>query len=142
MTTMTIIEKCRERFQEIPELQKKYSHTEESTRVNDWKLKNLEKEYALLSKLLGVIEENEEELPEPVLFRTSNFLKEERLNAYASVPDVRKLCTGKHDLFVVSEYIEGKRPTDIAKTLDISVARVLDVLDNVKRRCLWSDKKS
>lgn len=48
----------------------------------------------------------------------------------------------KHDLFVGSEYIEGKRPTHIAKTLGISVAHILEVLDNVKRRCLWPDKKS
>lgn len=59
MTTMTIIQKCRERFDEIPELQDNLSQTEECARVNCFRLENLRKEQALLSKILKVIDENE-----------------------------------------------------------------------------------
>lgn len=140
MTTMTIIQKCRERFDEIPELQAKLSKTEESARVNCFRLENLRKERALLAKILKVIDENETELPRSIPVRSSSELKEKRLKAYASVPDITEVCTGKHDLPVVSEYIAGKSVADISKTLNLSPARILDILDNVKRRCLWYGK--
>ena len=73
-------------------------------------------------------------------YRPSSELKENRLKAYASVPDITEVCTGKHDLTVVSEYIAGKSVADISKTLNLSPARILDILDNVKRRCLWYGK--
>ena len=140
MTTMTIIQKCRERFDEIPALQDKLSQTEESARVNCFRLENLKKEQDILSKILKVIDENETELPRSIPVRPSNELKENRLKAYASVPDITEVCTGKHDLTVVSEYITGKSVADISKTINLSPARILDILDNVKRRWLWYGK--
>ncbi|MCB7321213.1 hypothetical protein [Lacrimispora sp. 210928-DFI.3.58] len=140
MTTMSIIQKCRERFNEIPELQDKLSQTEESARVNCFRLENLRKEQALLSKILKVIDKNETELPRSIPVRPSNELKENRLKAYASVPDIAEVCTGKHDLTVVTEYMAGKSVADISKTIGLSSARILDILDNIKRRCLWYGK--
>lgn len=140
MTTMAIIQKCRERFDEIPELQDKLSKTEESARVNDSRLENLKKEQALLSKILKVIDENEAELPCSIPVRPSNELKENRLKAYASVPDITEVCTGKHDLTVVTEYMAGNSVADISRAINLSPARILDILDNVKRRCLWYGK--
>ena len=63
MTAMAIIEKCRERLKEIPELQKKLSQTEESARVNAFRLENLKKEQAILSQIMTVVDANESSLP-------------------------------------------------------------------------------
>lgn len=140
MTTMAIIEKCRERLQEIPELQKKLSQTEQSAHSNALRLENLAKEQAILFQIMEVVNANESVFPKTIQSRTSNDLREARLKAYASVPDLTEVCTGKNDLVVVTEYLAGKRASDIGKEHGISCARVLDILDNVKRRCLWHDK--
>lgn len=140
MTTMMIIRKCRERYEEIPSLVEHFSRAQESARVNAHKLEELLKEKKLLSKLLEVIVQNDTALPEPSLNRPSYELKEQRMNAFLSVPDISKECTGKHDLTIVTEYMSGKRPADIAREIGISSARVLDILDNVKRRCIWHSR--
>lgn len=91
MTTMAIIEKCRERLQEIPELQKKLSQTEQSAHSNAFRLENLAKEQAILSQIMEVVNANESALPKTIQPRTSNDLREVRLKAYASVPGLHSL---------------------------------------------------
>lgn len=141
MTAMAIIEKCRERLDEIPQLQKKLSQTEQSARVNARRLENLAKEQAILSQIMAVVNANESSLPQTTPSQPSGVLKENRLSANASVPDLAEICTGKYDLAVVTEYLAGKRASDIGRKYGISCARVLDILDNVKRRCLWYGKR-
>ena len=141
MTTMSNIEKCKEPLKEIPELQKKLSQTEENARVNAFRLENLKKEQAILSQIMTVVDANESSLPRSTPSRPSNELMENRLKAYATVPDIAEVCTGKHDLAIVTAYLAGKSAADIGRECGLSCARVLDILDNVKRRCLWYDKR-
>ena len=55
--------------------------------------------------------------------------------------EIPEVCTGKHDLAIVTAYLAGKSAADIGRECGLSCARVLDILDNVKRRCLWYDKR-